>query len=187
MSQILPYKSAQTQDGDAMEQETAPVSAKTKTTTSSKKAPGAFLTISEVSDELDVPHHVLRFWETKFPQVKPLKRGGGRRYYRPEDVAVLKRIHHLLYSDKYTIKGAQKLLKGKSKLQIIQDEVSNENGVNTAPASNDAYQGQTVKVAQPAKDNNDDQYRAVLKDLLGDLKELRSMVAPKDQANGEQK
>ncbi|MBI2236697.1 MAG: MerR family transcriptional regulator [Magnetospirillum sp.] len=77
----------------------------------SGKSEAAFRTISEVADELDVPQHVLRFWEGKFPQVKPLKRGGGRRYYRPDDVALLKRIRDLLYSEGYTIKGVQKLLK----------------------------------------------------------------------------
>jgi DNA-binding transcriptional MerR regulator len=76
----------------------------------SKKA-SAFRTISEVSVELEVPQHVLRFWETKFPQIKPLKRGGGRRYYRPDDVELLRRIQSLLYQDGYTIKGAQKLLR----------------------------------------------------------------------------
>lgn len=75
------------------------------------KSATAFRTISEVSDELDVPQHVLRFWETKFPQVRPLKRGGGRRYYRPEDVALLRKIQRLLYSEGYTIKGVQRLLK----------------------------------------------------------------------------
>jgi DNA-binding transcriptional MerR regulator len=77
----------------------------------SGKSETAFRTISEVADDLEVPQHVLRFWEGKFPQVKPLKRGGGRRYYRPEDVALLKRIRDLLYSEGYTIKGVQKLLK----------------------------------------------------------------------------
>ncbi len=77
----------------------------------SGKSEAAFRTISEVADELDVPQHVLRFWESKFPQVKPLKRGGGRRYYRPEDVALLRRIRDLLYSEGYTIKGVQKLLR----------------------------------------------------------------------------
>ncbi len=76
------------------------------------KSAGAFRTISEVADELDVAQHVLRFWESKFPQVRPLKRGGGRRYYRPEDVDLLRRIRSLLYEEGYTIKGAQKLLKG---------------------------------------------------------------------------
>jgi DNA-binding transcriptional MerR regulator len=75
------------------------------------KSATAFRTISEVSDELEVPQHVLRFWETKFPQVRPLKRGGGRRYYRPEDVAVLRNIQRLLYSEGYTIKGAQRVLR----------------------------------------------------------------------------
>ncbi len=75
------------------------------------KSPDAFRTISEVADDLDLPQHVLRFWETRFPQIKPLKRGGGRRYYRPEDVDLLKGIRHLLYDHGYTIKGVQKLLK----------------------------------------------------------------------------
>src|SRR5690606_29976073 len=85
----------------------------------SKKAPGAFRTISEVADELDVQQHVLRFWETKFSQIRPLKRGGGRRYYRPEDVALLKKIHTLLYTEGYTIKGVQKLLKTHGKSQLL--------------------------------------------------------------------
>jgi DNA-binding transcriptional MerR regulator len=75
------------------------------------KAPEAFRTISEVADELDVPKHVLRFWEAKFAQLKPMKRGGGRRYYRPEDVALLRGIRVLLYNDGYTIRGVQKLLR----------------------------------------------------------------------------
>ncbi len=76
-----------------------------------KKAPNAFRTISEVADELHIPQHVLRFWETKFPQVKPLKRGGGRRYYRPDDIQLLRRISDLLYIQGYTIKGVQRLLR----------------------------------------------------------------------------
>jgi len=76
-----------------------------------KKAPSAFRTISEVADELHIPQHVLRFWETRFPQVKPLKRGGGRRYYRPDDIALLRRISDLLYIQGYTIKGVQRLLR----------------------------------------------------------------------------
>ncbi|CAA7617867.1 MerR family transcriptional regulator [Magnetospirillum sp. UT-4] len=75
------------------------------------KSETAFRTISEVAEDLDVPQHVLRFWEGKFPQVKPLKRAGGRRYYRPEDVTLLRRIRDLLYSEGYTIKGVQKLLR----------------------------------------------------------------------------
>ncbi|HEY4133650.1 MAG TPA: MerR family transcriptional regulator [Alphaproteobacteria bacterium] len=75
------------------------------------KSAGAFRTISEVATDLDVPQHVLRFWETKFSQIRPLKRGGGRRYYRPEDVELLRSIRALLYGDGYTIKGVQKLLR----------------------------------------------------------------------------
>ncbi|MBV9654203.1 MAG: MerR family transcriptional regulator, partial [Acetobacteraceae bacterium] len=76
-----------------------------------RKAPNAFRTISEVADELHIPQHVLRFWETKFTQVKPLKRGGGRRYYRRDDIALLRRISDLLYIQGYTIKGVQRLLR----------------------------------------------------------------------------
>ncbi len=76
-----------------------------------KKSPGAFRTISEVAEDLDLPAHVLRFWETKFSQVHPLKRGGGRRYYRPEDVRLLSHIRTLLYEEGYTIKGVQKLMR----------------------------------------------------------------------------
>jgi DNA-binding transcriptional MerR regulator len=75
------------------------------------KAAEAFRTISEVADELDVPKHVLRFWEAKFPQIRPMKRGGGRRYYRPEDMELLRGIRHLLHAEGYTIKGVQKILR----------------------------------------------------------------------------
>lgn len=76
-----------------------------------RKSATAYRTISEVSEALDVPQHVLRFWETKFSQVRPLKRGGGRRYYRPEDIQLLQKIQKLLYEDGYTIKGVQRLLR----------------------------------------------------------------------------
>jgi DNA-binding transcriptional MerR regulator len=76
-----------------------------------EKSPDAFRTISEAAQELDLPQHVLRFWETRFTTIKPLKRGGGRRYYRPEDVLLLKGIRHLLYDQGFTIKGVQKILK----------------------------------------------------------------------------
>ncbi len=75
------------------------------------KSPDAFRTISEVGEQLDLPQHVLRFWETRFAQIKPLKRGGGRRYYRPQDVDLIKGIRHMLYDQGYTIKGVQKLLR----------------------------------------------------------------------------
>ena len=78
-----------------------------------EKAPDAYRTISEVADALDVPQHVLRFWETKFTQVKPLKRAGGRRYYRPDDVVLLQGIRQLLYGDGYTLRGVQRILREK--------------------------------------------------------------------------
>jgi DNA-binding transcriptional MerR regulator len=75
------------------------------------KAPDAFRTISEVADDLDVPQHVLRFWESRFRDIKPMKRGGGRRYYRPEDINLLRGIRHLLYGEGYTIRGVQRILR----------------------------------------------------------------------------
>ncbi|MFI4997848.1 MAG: MerR family transcriptional regulator, partial [Hyphomicrobiales bacterium] len=74
------------------------------------KATGAYRTISEVAEDLDIPQHVLRFWETRFPQIKPMKRSGGRRYYRPGDVLLLRGIRRLLYGEGYTIKGVQRIL-----------------------------------------------------------------------------
>ena len=81
------------------------------------KSPEAFRTISEVSSELGIPQHVLRFWESKFPQVRPLKRGGGRRYYRPEDIEIIRKIRSLLHDEGYTIRGVQKVLGDEIKRQ----------------------------------------------------------------------
>jgi DNA-binding transcriptional MerR regulator len=75
------------------------------------KAPDAFRTISEVAEEINVPQHVLRFWESRFTQIRPLKRGGGRRYYRPEDIDLLRGVRHLLYGEGYTIRGVQRILR----------------------------------------------------------------------------
>jgi DNA-binding transcriptional MerR regulator len=83
------------------------------------KSPDAFRTISEAADDLDLPQHVLRFWETRFPQIKPLKRGGGRRYYRPDDVELLRTIKQLLYGEGYTIKGVQKLFKEQGARAVV--------------------------------------------------------------------
>jgi DNA-binding transcriptional MerR regulator len=84
-----------------------------------EKSPDAFRTISEAAEELDLPQHVLRFWETRFSTIKPLKRGGGRRYYRPEDVLLLKGIRHLLYDQGFTIKGVQRILKEQGARYVI--------------------------------------------------------------------
>ena len=120
------------------------------------KSHAAFRTISEVSEDLDVPQHVLRFWETKFNQVKPLKRGGGRRYYRPEDVDLLRRIRELLYTDGYTIKGVQKLLReGHGKLETEVEETA-ELPLTQPPAAKTA--------------------KSELQDIVTELSELRDML-----------
>jgi|TARA_Y100000816_G_scaffold122193_1_gene85899 DNA-binding transcriptional MerR regulator len=90
------------------------------------KSPEAFRTISEVSKDLSLPQHVLRFWETKFSQIKPIKRGGGRRYYRPEDVMLLRGIKSLLYNDGYTIRGVQKVIKENGTKQLLSSESQNK-------------------------------------------------------------
>jgi DNA-binding transcriptional MerR regulator len=97
------------------------------------KSAAAFRTISEVAGELDVAQHVLRFWESKFPQVRPLKRGGGRRYYRPEDVDLLRQIRSLLYEEGYTIKGAQKLLRSQRRGPPVDGEATSAEAA-AAPA-----------------------------------------------------
>lgn len=84
-----------------------------------EKSPNAFRTISEVSDAIDVPAHVLRFWESKFTQIKPVKRGGGRRYYRPSDVDLIRGIRDLLYAEGLTIKGVQKILRQKGARHVV--------------------------------------------------------------------
>lgn len=99
------------------------------------KSPDAFRTISEVATELDVPQHVLRFWESKFTQIRPLKRGGGRRYYRPDDIDLLRGIQKLLYSDGYTIKGVQKVFREKGvKFVVAAGNGSGEAGAAPAEA-----------------------------------------------------
>lgn len=107
------------------------------------KSQAAFRTISEVADELKVAQHVLRFWESKFPQVRPLKRGGGRRYYRPEDIELLREIRALLYDEGYTIKGAQKLLRQRRAKPV--------SSVQAAEKTTDKTSGKTT-AAQPQLD-----------------------------------
>lgn len=131
------------------------------------KSPDAFRTISEAADELDLPQHVLRFWETRFAQVRPLKRGGGRRYYRPDDVLLLKGIRHLLYDQGFTIKGVQRILKDQGVRQVIAvgqsgniDQLA-ENGDEALALANGAVP------ANPTLTNQDrDKLNAALKILL---------------------
>lgn len=133
---------------------------------SSRKSASAFRTISEVADELDVQQHVLRFWETKFSQVRPLKRGGGRRYYRPEDLALLKKIHNLLYTQGYTIKGVQKLLKEQGKKGLLEQDT-----VETAPVAAANAEAEAVRQGLSASQ------RSLLQSTLGELKALRAMIS----------
>ena len=139
------------------------------------KAESAFRTISEVAEELGVQQHVLRFWETKFTQVKPLKRGGGRRYYRPEDVALLKKIHTLLYAEGYTIKGVQKLLKGVSKTQVLAEQKAEQQASKAYGEGLPKVEGPVAPpAAAPAKADNE--HVMVLKSVLDELLEMRAQV-----------
>lgn len=140
-----------------------------------KKSAAAFRTISEVADELKVQQHVLRFWETKFSQIKPLKRGGGRRYYRPEDVALLKKIHHLLYTEGYTIKGVQKLLREQGKGGVLAGE-HKAAAVVTAKVSAPVTAPARPSAPQQAQPGLSDRQRAILTAMLGELKDLRDMI-----------
>ena len=90
------------------------------------KSKAAFRTIAEVAEELGIATHVLRFWETKFDQIKPMKRSGGRRYYRPDDVEVIKTIKHYLYNRRYTIEGVQKLFKRKGIKNLVGEEIQKD-------------------------------------------------------------
>ncbi len=139
------------------------------------KSPSAFRTISEVAEEINVAQHVLRFWETKFNQIKPLKRGGGRRYYRPEDVALLKHIHYLLYSAGYTIKGVQKLFKGQSKHQIIGNLIE-KGSLKTQPSP--YSDGKAAQAAGLSGDRTSlsGKQRSILEAMLGDLKQMRDII-----------
>ena len=116
--------------------------------------------------------HVLRFWETKFSQVRPLKRGGGRRYYRPEDVVLLQRIHHLLYTAGYTIKGVQKLLKEQGKKAVVEAASA---PANTHAASAVEAASATVE-ADAARAGLSKSQRSLLESTLAELKSLRSLV-----------
>jgi DNA-binding transcriptional MerR regulator len=146
----------------------------------SGKSLAAFRTISEVADELAVQQHVLRFWETKFSQVKPLKRGGGRRYYRPEDVQLLQSIHRLLYTEGYTIKGVQKLLRDVGKKQLIEGFATPEGAQNLArPLDMAMPQSAPEKAALAAKAGLTEEQRYALRAVLAELKELRGMVKPR--------
>jgi DNA-binding transcriptional MerR regulator len=166
------------------------------------KSPEAFRTISEVAFELELPQHVLRFWETRFPQVKPLKRGGGRRYYRPEDVLLLKRIRSLLHEEGYTIKGVQKLLRqgtvgDKAKVPepvpvppAIPAEASFDpfgpaepprRGPVVYPVAAEAVSAEPVAIPEPAPEPaiagpDKTKRKAEISSALGELEELQALL-----------
>lgn len=135
------------------------------------KSAAAFRTISEVADDLEVPPHVLRFWETKFSQVRPLKRGGGRRYYRPEDVSLLKRIRELLYADGYTIKGVQRLLRDGS---VKPGQVEAEETVDAAEAEQASA---TEATAASASSGLSAETRSELSEILNELVALKKQLS----------
>ncbi len=162
-----------------------------------KKAPNAFRTISEVADDLHIPQHVLRFWETKFPQVKPLKRGGGRRYYRPDDISLLRRISDLLYIQGYTIKGVQRLLReGGGKLSDdIPPATADERAAAAAEAAETARAAAELpaaelpipgltpppatgdRAAKPRAELEAERLRGVLTHTLREIEALRALLA----------
>lgn len=146
-----------------------------------EKGREAFRTISEVAEELDLPQHVLRFWESKFSQIKPLKRGGNRRYYRPDDVMLLRAIKALLHSDGYTIKGVQKLFKAQGLRSTVAQALGLEDG---AGADVDVSSGEATTERQGSDDNNNvieaaaggAKEREALKELLSELKAIRARL-----------
>ncbi|HET6158174.1 MAG TPA: MerR family transcriptional regulator [Dongiaceae bacterium] len=142
-----------------------------------EKSADAFRTISEVADELEVPQHVLRFWETKFAQIRPLKRGGGRRYYRPEDIDLLRAIRGLLYDKGYTIKGVQKLIReGGLKLadgEVVADVPGALEGEETAPAEATGATGADLPLFRATLSAGQLQE---VKAAIGDLTDLRDRL-----------
>ena len=120
------------------------------------KAADAFRTISEVAEDLGLPQHVLRFWETRFTQIKPMKRGGGRRYYRPQDVDLIKGIRHLLYDQGYTIKGVQKMLRENGSPFVVALGAGDIATVEAISQRKQAQMEAEKPAAKPASDNDGD-------------------------------
>ena len=139
-----------------------------------RKSANAFRTISEVSEALNVPQHVLRFWETKFSQIKPMKRGGGRRYYRPEDIVLLRGVRELLYEDGYTIKGVQKLLR-EGGVKVLQDRAQGTAPEAVADPHPEDHPDTAAAVAAPPA--GDQEVRQILLDVLSELEGLKSLIS----------
>jgi DNA-binding transcriptional MerR regulator len=141
------------------------------------KSPEAFRTISEVAEEMDLPQHVLRFWETRFPQIKPLKRGGGRRYYRPDDVDLLRAVKQLLYGEGYTIKGVQKLLREQGAASVARGLVGRESAEATMVAAGAVDKPPAARrdaAAAPTAPRGD---VAALRAILADLREAERLLS----------
>jgi len=141
------------------------------------KSPEAFRTISEVAEDMDLPQHVLRFWETRFPQIKPLKRGGGRRYYRPDDVDLLRAIKQLLYGEGYTIKGVQKLLREQGAASVARGLVGRDGGETTKPAATSDTKFAPTRPAADAKASALGGDLAALRAVLADLREAERLLS----------
>jgi DNA-binding transcriptional MerR regulator len=142
------------------------------------KSPDAFRTISEVAEDLDLPQHVLRFWETRFNQIKPLKRGGGRRYYRPDDIELLKGIRHLLYGEGYTIKGVQRILKTEG-IRFVQSVGRGEQNVD-APEKEE--RADNAEAAPGLGGDGVDRLRGALDELVECDRVLSALRTPADPA-----
>jgi DNA-binding transcriptional MerR regulator len=143
-----------------------------------EKSPEAFRTISEAAEELDLPQHVLRFWETRFASIKPLKRGGGRRYYRPEDVLLLKGIRHLLYDQGFTIKGVQRILKDRGNRFVVGIGEGNPVGALVREPEDTDDPVETAALPPPSgrPGGLDAADRERLGDVLRDLLECKRML-----------
>ncbi len=137
------------------------------------KAPGAFRTISEVATDLEVPQHVLRFWESKFQQIRPLKRGGGRRYYRPEDVNLLNSIKDLLYNQGFTIRGVQKLLREGNRSPSARSSSGSESQVSS---STSAVPMHAPSGSPQVSRGLSGEKRREVESILGELKSLRELL-----------
>ncbi len=156
------------------------------------KSETAFRTISEVAGDLDIPQHVLRFWEGRFNQIKPLKRAGGRRYYRPEDVELLKRIRDLLYAQGYTIKGVQKLLRDKSGAEGLKSLPAPSGSPSaldapkskSTPASAAAQLSLLPATIEPAETKPEKLSKNLLGEVLKELVELREILTAGAKVGG---
>ncbi|MBF0678547.1 MAG: MerR family transcriptional regulator [Devosia sp.] len=143
------------------------------------KSPDAFRTISEAAEELDLPQHVLRFWETRFATIKPLKRGGGRRYYRPEDVMLLRGIRHLLYDQGFTIKGVQRILKEQGPRYVIavgEGRPVDEILPLIEDAENAADEAVVEEALMEASPSLDEESRNKLSEVLRELLECKRIL-----------